>query len=68
MDPWLSPIRTFPAEAHIVVTSGFCGGQSTWAARVGVYVYYGSFLGVTLSLCEGRRLEEAELSPLKLSG
>jgi len=25
MDPWLSPIRTFPAEAHIVVTSGFCG-------------------------------------------
>ena len=27
MDPWLSPIRTFPAEAHIVVTSGFCASQ-----------------------------------------
>jgi len=63
MSPWLSPIRTFPADAQIVVMSGFCSSQPV-LQRESNLENFGLF-GIIFMFREGFCIEETEMSPLQ---
>jgi hypothetical protein len=63
MDPLLSPIRIFPADAQIVVISGFYF-VTLWKWGGGGYLEYFRFFDIVLVLGQRLCIEEAEMSPL----